>query len=93
MKPISNHDQALQSVQCLLTVLSDETRSTPNNLLEGVVSGKSILRGLIQGGLMLCSTRPEPEKKELLTPPPPPPPPPPPAGEGQAPIDDPIDED
>ena len=69
MKPIQNHDQALGSIQVLLTVLSDENSSTPNNLLEGVVSGKSILRGLLQGGIVLCSA----EEAGKAPPPPPPP--------------------
>ena len=62
MKIIKNHDQALQAVQVLLTVLSDEGSSTPNNLLESVVSGKSILRGLLQGSLVLCEEEAKPKK-------------------------------
>jgi hypothetical protein len=55
MQPLPNNEQALQSVQVLLTVLSDEGISTPNNLLEAVVSGKSILRALLQGQVVLCT--------------------------------------
>jgi len=66
MQPIPNHDQALQAVQVLLTVLSDEGSSTPNHLLEAVVSGKSILRGLIQGQLMLCAPGQPPVEQPVV---------------------------
>jgi hypothetical protein len=53
MKPI-DQNAAHGACQVLLTVLSDEKGSTPNNLLEGVVSGKSLLRAIIGGQLVLC---------------------------------------
>lgn len=53
MKPI-DIQQVQGPVQVLLTVLSDENTSTPNNLIEGVVSGKSLLRAILQGNLVVC---------------------------------------
>jgi hypothetical protein len=53
MKPI-DMQQIQGPVQVLLTVLSDENGSTPNHLLEGVVSGKSLLRAILQGNVVVC---------------------------------------
>ena len=54
MTPI-NQEQVVQTAQILLAVVSDEEGSTPNKFLEGVVSGKSLLRGLIAGQLVVCT--------------------------------------
>lgn len=55
MKPLPA-DQILQTAQILLAYLDSPTNSTPNNMLEGVVSGKSLMRGLISGALVVCQT-------------------------------------
>ena len=54
MKPI-NQEQVVQTAQILLAVISDVDGSTPNRYLEGVVSGKSLLRGILSGELVVCS--------------------------------------
>lgn len=62
MKPI-NQEQVVQTAQIILAVLSDEEGSTPNKYLEGIVSGKSLLRGIVAGQLVVCAPgKPEPEK-------------------------------
>lgn len=74
MKPV-NQEQVVQTAQILLAVLSDEEGSTPNKYLEGVVSGKSLLRGLIAGQLVVCALNegkgeqtPKPKGKNALNP-------------------------
>jgi hypothetical protein len=62
MKPI-NQEQVVQTSQVVLAVLSDEDSSTPNKYLEGVVSGKSLLRGIISGQLVVCQAEEKPEPK------------------------------
>lgn len=57
MKPI-NQEQVVQTSQVLLAVVSDEDGTTPNKWLEGVVSGKSLLRGIIAGQLVVCAADP-----------------------------------
>jgi hypothetical protein len=47
-------EQIQATVQVLLTFLDSDGISVPGNMLEGVVSGKSILRGLLNGGLVLA---------------------------------------
>lgn len=65
-----NQETITRTAQILLTYLDDENNSTPNNILEGIVSGKSLLRGIIQGGLIVCqqvqgeAVKPSPEKDE-----------------------------
>ena len=63
MKPI-DPQQVQGPVQTMLAILSDEKQSTPNNLLEGVVSGKSLLRAILQGNLFICQPG-APEEKNL----------------------------
>ena len=63
MKPI-NQEGVVQTSQVLLAVLSDEEGSTPNKYLEGVVSGKSLLRGLVSGQLIVC----QPDAPETAVP-------------------------
>ena len=53
LKPI-NQEQVQQTSQVMLAFLSEESVSIPGNLLEGIVSGKSLLRGIIQGQLLVC---------------------------------------
>ena len=62
-----NQEQVVQTAQIVLAVLSDETGSTPNRYLDGVVSGKSLLRAIIKGELVICmpeAPSKEPQKKE-----------------------------
>ena len=56
-------EQIQQSVQVLLSFLDSDGASVPGNMLEGIVSGKSILRGLLSGNLGLVSLQPAPEVK------------------------------
>ncbi len=53
LQPI-NKDHVQQTAQILLAYLDDERNATPNNMLEGIVSGKSLLRGILGGQLILC---------------------------------------
>jgi hypothetical protein len=46
-------EQVQQTVQVLLTFLDSENAKVPGNLLDGVVSGKSLLRGLLNGQLVV----------------------------------------
>jgi len=57
LQPV-NQEQVQQTAQVLLAFLSDESVSVPGNMLEGIVSGKSILRGIIQGQLLVCQNVP-----------------------------------
>lgn len=50
-----NPDQSTKTVQVMLTYLDDPANSTPNNLVEGIASGKSLLRALLNGDLVICS--------------------------------------
>ena len=62
MTPVKNQENLLATAQCLLAYLSDDSNSTPNNMLEGIVSGKSLLRAIISGQLIVC----EPGLKKML---------------------------
>jgi len=53
LQPI-NQEQVQQTAQVLLSYLDDPNNSTPNSQLEGIVSGKSLLRGILAGNLMIC---------------------------------------
>lgn len=53
MQPIPA-EQVQNTAQILLTYLDDENNSTPNHMLEGIVSGKSLLRGILAGHLVIC---------------------------------------
>lgn len=53
MTPI-NQEQVNQTAQMLLVYLEDPKNVTPNNMLEGIVSGKSLLRGILSGSLVVC---------------------------------------
>ncbi len=61
MTPI-NKDHVIQVAQVLLTYLDDPNNSTPNDMLEGIVSAKSLMRGLVGGNLVVC--QPGPAVKE-----------------------------
>lgn len=47
-------EQIVPTVQVLLSLLEREDVNVPANMLEGVVGGKSILRALINGQLVLA---------------------------------------
>lgn len=49
-----NVEQVQQSAQVALAFLSDGSVSVPANMLEGIVSSKSLLRGIISGQLIVC---------------------------------------
>jgi len=53
LQPI-NQEQVQQTAQVLLAFLSDESVSVPGPMLDGVVSGKSLIRGLVSGQLIIC---------------------------------------
>ena len=68
-------EQVQQSCQIGLAVLSDEECRIPGNLVEGIMSFKSLLNALIQGSLVICQdvpAKPEdgqtPPKKEAASP-------------------------
>lgn len=47
-------EQVQQTVQVLLAFLDSENVKVPGNMLEGIVSGKSLLRGLLNGQLVVA---------------------------------------
>lgn len=54
------------SVQVLLAFLSDENVSIPGSMLEGIFSGKSLLRGIISGSLVVCQRRESPHRLDTV---------------------------
>lgn len=69
LEPI-NENAVKQTAQVLLSVLDDERFSCPGNLVEGVTSGKSLLRGIIGGNVIVCERRPVTMKPKAPTSPP-----------------------
>ena len=53
MTPL-NPEQVQNTAQHLLALLDRDDVSIPGSLAEGVVSGKSLLRGILAGGLVVC---------------------------------------
>ena len=53
-------EQIQRTAQVMLAYLGDPENKTPNNMLEGIVSGKSLLRGITAGTLVLCQVSDEP---------------------------------
>ena len=53
MTPL-DQKQVVQTAQIVLAYLGNPENSTPNDMLEGIVSGKSLLRGIISGSLVVC---------------------------------------
>ena len=47
-------EQVNQTCQTLLAFLSDDSVSVPAPMIEGIVSGKSLLRGILSGQLAIC---------------------------------------
>ncbi len=58
LKPMKQ-ENIQDTIQVLLAYLDDDRISTPNNMLEGIVSAKSLLRGIISGQLLICQEVPE----------------------------------
>jgi len=50
-----DQEQVQSTAQVLLSYLEDGSNRTPNNMLEGIVSGKSLLRGILSGQLLICT--------------------------------------
>jgi len=53
LQPV-NKDQVQKTAQVVLAYLEDARNATPNDMLDGVVSGKSLLRALVNGNLIVC---------------------------------------
>ena len=67
LQPI-NQEQVAKTLQVVLAYLEDPTKSTPNPMLEGIVSGKSLLKGILSGGLVICELAPPgADKKDVAT--------------------------
>ena len=47
-------EQIQTTVQVLLTYLDDKNNSTPNDMLDHIVSGKNLLRLILNGQLVVC---------------------------------------
>ena len=58
LRPV-NQEAVEKTMQILLTYLDDPVNVTPNNILEGIVSAKSLIRGILGGGLFICQNEPE----------------------------------
>ena len=66
LQPVQQ-EQVQGTAQQMLSFLSDENVNVPGNMLEAIVSGKSLLRGIIGGQLILCqsvNTPPKPLEPE-----------------------------
>ena len=55
LQPV-NQEQVQKTCQVLLDYLDNPINVTPNNILEGVVSAKSLIRAIVQGGLLVCQS-------------------------------------
>ena len=47
-------DQVQATAQAILTFLDSENAHIPGNMIEAMVSGKSLMRALLSGALVLC---------------------------------------
>lgn len=61
-------EQVQKTAQVMLAFLDSPGANVPGNLLEGVVSGKSLLRGLLAGSLAIVSTAPAAQPQATLAP-------------------------
>ena len=52
------------TAQSLMAFLDREDVSVPGNMLEAIVSGKSLLRALVAGQLVIAQNVEEPKKEE-----------------------------
>lgn len=53
LRPI-DPNQIQRTAQVVLSVLDSDDTRIPGSLAEGVASGKSLLRGILQGQLFIC---------------------------------------
>ena len=53
MTPLDK-ESVVQTAQIALAYLNDKRNATPNDMLEGIVSAKSLLRGIVAGNLVVC---------------------------------------
>lgn len=60
-----NPENFQPTCQALLAFLDREDVTIPGNLLESIVSGKSLLRALLQGQLTLAQDVPQPQAKAV----------------------------
>ena len=58
-------EQIQRTAQVMLSYLDDPENKTPNNMLEGIVSGKSLLRGITAGALVLCEVSEDAKPTEV----------------------------
>jgi len=58
LQPIQQ-EQVQQTLQVVLAYLEDENGVTPNAMIDGIVSGKSLLRGILGGQLLVCQNVPD----------------------------------
>lgn len=56
-------EQIQKTVQVLLAFLDSDGANVPGSMIEGIVSGKSLLRGLLNGQLIVA----QPETPKLPT--------------------------
>lgn len=61
LQSIGNEEHVKSTAQILLAYLSAPKNSTPNDMLEGIVAGKQLLHGILEGSLVLCSEIPDPQ--------------------------------
>ena len=61
MQLVPIHSEHIQrTAQILLGILDSEAVSIPGNLSEGLSSGKSLLRGILQGNVVVCERKSPP---------------------------------
>ena len=58
LKPL-DLEQIQGTCQIVLAYLDDPENSTPNNMVEGIAGGKSLLRGVLSGNLVICQKAPD----------------------------------
>jgi hypothetical protein len=54
--------QLNSTVQVMLDYLDDPQNLTPNNMVEAMAAGKSILRGILAGRLAVCQVSADPDQ-------------------------------
>lgn len=66
MKPVNNQEQVLQACQFGLNHFSDESTQISAASAEGIVSFKSLIRGILQGTLVVCAPDAPPAAKPVV---------------------------
>jgi len=56
-----NQEHVQKTAQVVLSYLDDENNSTPNHMVEGIASGKSLFRAILSGDLVICQNIQTPE--------------------------------